>query len=69
MIGKTGATVTDLTPKGEVRVLGEIWRAESSSGNIQKNENVTVKALKGLVIIVEKAQDSEGKDQTVTPKA
>jgi membrane-bound serine protease (ClpP class) len=67
MLGKTGVAVTDLTPKGEVRVLGEIWRAESSSGNVQKNEQVTVKALKGLVVVVEKVHDPEGKDQTVTP--
>ncbi len=59
MMGKTGIAITDLTPKGEVRVLGEIWRAESSSGNILKGEQVTVKALNGLVVIVEKDQDSD----------
>ncbi len=66
MMGKTGIALTDLTPKGEVRVQGEIWRAESVSGNIQKNEQVTVKALRGLVIIVEKAQVSKEKTQTTT---
>ncbi len=54
MLGKTGVAITDLTPKGEVRVQGEIWRAESSSGNILKGEQVTVKAINGLVVIVEK---------------
>jgi membrane-bound serine protease (ClpP class) len=66
MLGKTGVAVTDLTPKGEVRVLGEIWRAESSSGNVQKNEQVIIKALKGLVIIVEKEHASERKVQSTT---
>jgi membrane-bound serine protease (ClpP class) len=56
MIGKIGVVITDLTPKGEVRVQGEIWRAESSSGNIPKGEQVTVKALNGLVVLVEKTQ-------------
>jgi membrane-bound serine protease (ClpP class) len=56
MIGKIGIVVTDLTPRGEVRVQGEIWRAESSSGNIQKGEQVQVKAISGLVVIVEKNQ-------------
>ena len=56
MMGKTGIAITDLTPKGEVRVQGEIWRAESSSGNILRGEQVTVKALNGLVVIVEKNQ-------------
>jgi membrane-bound serine protease (ClpP class) len=67
MLGKTGIALTDLTPKGEVRVLGEIWRAESSSGNIQKNEEVTVKALKGLVVIVEKTPSSQEKNDEALP--
>ena len=62
MIEKTGIAITDLTPKGEVRVQGEIWRAESTSGNILKGEQVTVKALKGLVVTVEKTQSTQSKD-------
>lgn len=54
LIGKTATAITDLTPKGEVRVMGEIWRAESLSGNIEKGEQVKVKALNGLVVMVEK---------------
>jgi len=57
MIGKTGVAITDLKPKGEIRVEGEIWRAESFSGNIEKGEQVTVKKLNGLVVRVEKDQD------------
>ncbi len=68
MMEKTGIAITDLTPKGEVRVQGEIWRAESSSGNILKGEQVTVKALKGLVVIVEKTQSPQSKDDE-TPHA
>ncbi len=63
MMGKVGVAITDLTPKGEIRVQGEIWRAESSSGNILKGEQVTVKALNGLVVIVEKTVLTE-KTQT-----
>jgi membrane-bound serine protease (ClpP class) len=58
LLGKTGVALSDLKPNGEVRVEGEIWRAQSTSGNIQKGEQVTVKALKGLVVIVEKAQQT-----------
>jgi membrane-bound serine protease (ClpP class) len=61
MIGKTAIAITDLKPKGEVRVLGEMWRAKSASGDIQKGEQVTVKALEGLVVIVEKPQLKEDK--------
>jgi len=61
MIGKTGTAVTDLKPKGEVRVMGEIWRAESLSGDIEKGEQVSVKALNGLVVMVEKVQEQAKK--------
>jgi membrane-bound serine protease (ClpP class) len=57
IIGKTGLAITDLRPKGEIRVEGETWRAESTSGDITKGERVTVKSMKGLVLIVEKAQE------------
>ncbi len=59
MMGKVGVALTDLKPKGEVRVQGEIWRAESLSGDIQKGDQVTVKALDGLVVKVEKVQNQE----------
>ncbi len=57
MIGKRGVAITDLNPKGEVRVAGEIWHAKSEFGNIPKGEQVTIKALDGLVVIVEKIQE------------
>ena len=59
MIGQTGFAITDLKPKGEVRVMGEIWRAESLSGNITSGERVSVKELKGLVVMVEKSQEPQ----------
>jgi membrane-bound serine protease (ClpP class) len=64
MIGKPAVAITDLDPKGEVRVLGEIWRAQSASGYIQKGDQVTVKALEGLVVIVEKVPLKEESDKT-----
>jgi membrane-bound serine protease (ClpP class) len=59
LLQKTGLAITDLTPMGEVRVEGVIWRAESASGNIAKGERVSVKALRGLVLIVEKAPEAK----------
>ncbi len=58
MIGKIGVAVSDLKPNGEVRVEGEIWRAESVSIGVAKGEKVRVKSLKGLVVVVEKFSDS-----------
>lgn len=66
LIGKTGVALTDLTPKGEVRVQGEIWRAESPSGTIAKGDRVTVKALKGLVVVVEKVQEAQVQEPAST---
>lgn len=57
MVGKTGVALTDLKPGGEVRIQGEIWRAESSSGDIQKGETVKVKTLKGLIVVVGKTEE------------
>ena len=59
MVGKTGVAITDLKPKGEVRVEGETWRAESVSGDFEKGDKVCVKELKGLVVIVEKVQEEK----------
>jgi membrane-bound serine protease (ClpP class) len=58
LVGKRGVVVTDLKPKGEVRVEGVTWRAESLSGEIARGEWVTVKTLKGLVVLVEKAPEA-----------
>jgi membrane-bound serine protease (ClpP class) len=54
ILGKTGIAITDISPKGEVRVEGIIWRAQSASVEIKKGEQVSVKSIQGLVIIVEK---------------
>jgi membrane-bound serine protease (ClpP class) len=64
LLGKTGVALSDLKPNGEARVEGEIWRAKSTSGKIQKGEQVTVKALEGLVVIVEKAPEKQQKESS-----
>ena len=56
MIGKIGIAISDLKPDGEVRVQGEIWRAQSISGDVEKGEQVNIKALNGLIVTVEKVQ-------------
>jgi membrane-bound serine protease (ClpP class) len=58
IIGKIGVAITDLQPRGEVKVEGVIWRAESVSGNILRGESVRVRAIKGLVLEVENPPDA-----------
>ncbi|MEJ7589441.1 MAG: nodulation protein NfeD [Ferruginibacter sp.] len=54
MTGVKGIALDPLDPEGRVSVQGEIWNASSISGNIIKGETVRVKAIKKLVLYVEK---------------
>jgi membrane-bound serine protease (ClpP class) len=52
LIGARGEAVTDLRPKGEVRVMSEYWQAKSESEWISKGEKVEVMGMDGLFLIV-----------------
>lgn len=54
LVNKRGLAKTDLNPKGRVFVEGELWDAESISGNLPKDCEVVVKEVKGFKIMVEK---------------
>jgi membrane-bound serine protease (ClpP class) len=43
-----------LSPSGMVLVHGELWQAESLSGEINKGEKVRVKDMQGFKLFVEK---------------
>jgi len=53
MVGQVGVATTDIAPDGTVKLKGELWRATSET-RILKGEEVVVKDVKGLVLIVEK---------------
>lgn len=53
MIGLIGETLVMLDPSGRVRVQGELWNAESISGNISEGKKVRVTAIKNLKLYVE----------------
>lgn len=55
MIGYTGEVIDLLGPTGTVMVQGEIWNAESLSGDIGKGEKIVVKDMKNLKLYVEHA--------------
>ncbi len=57
LIGSMGIAVTDLKPKGEVRVLSEFWQAEALDGWIQKGTKVEVTNMEGLFLIVRIAKE------------
>jgi membrane-bound serine protease (ClpP class) len=57
LIGKRGVVVSKLSPVGEARVEGVIWRAKSASGDVGEGELVVVKAVEGLSLIVERSEE------------
>jgi membrane-bound serine protease (ClpP class) len=52
LIGQTAVTLGTLDPKGQVSVVGEIWRAVSLSDTINANEKVIIKEIKDLTLYV-----------------
>jgi membrane-bound serine protease (ClpP class) len=56
LVGATGEAAERLAPSGQVRVLGELWEANSSS-ELPRGARVRVLAVHGLVLEVETAED------------
>ena len=55
LVGATGVAAERLAPSGHVRVLGEIWEANSSS-ELPRGARVRVVAVNGLMLEVESAE-------------
>ena len=56
IIGEEGVALANLEPSGTVRVHGELWNAESVSGNIEKGTRIIVKAIHNLTLYVEQGK-------------
>jgi membrane-bound serine protease (ClpP class) len=52
LVGATGEAAERLAPSGHVRVLGELWEANSSS-ELPRGSRVRVVAVHGLILEVE----------------
>ncbi|AJC71129.1 nodulation protein NfeD [Thermococcus guaymasensis DSM 11113] len=53
LIGEVGQVVQELNPEGMIRIRGELWRAESKTGErIGVGEKVRVVEVRGLTLIV-----------------
>jgi len=61
LVGEHGVAVSPLSPTGEVRVKGIIWRARSVEGDLRQGDPVKVKAVEGLGLVVEKAEEGRGR--------
>ena len=57
LVGATGEVIEQLAPTGQVRVLGELWQARSSS-RLPRGSHVRVVAVDGLQLDVESVDDA-----------
>jgi membrane protein implicated in regulation of membrane protease activity len=54
LVGAAAEVVVPCRPNGQVRVQGELWRARCDEG-ADAGEQVLVRALEGLTLVVERA--------------
>jgi membrane-bound serine protease (ClpP class) len=59
LVGEIGVAISDLTPRGMLRVHGEIWQAESDEP-IVKGEEAEVTEVRGLKLRVRKIKEEGG---------
>lgn len=55
IVGERGVAFTKLSPKGQVRVHGEMWNAESIDGTVPKDGSIVVVEVNGLMLKVKKS--------------
>jgi len=58
LIGRVGTVVRPLEPRGEIRVEGQIWRAETVGSQVQAGEQVEVVNREGLLLKVKPSHTS-----------
>jgi membrane protein implicated in regulation of membrane protease activity len=59
IIGQVGVVITDLAPRGQIKLRNEIWSGRSDSGTIRQGMKVKVVNMDGIQLIVQPLQDSE----------
>jgi membrane protein implicated in regulation of membrane protease activity len=59
MVGLEAEVATPCRPRGQVRVNGELWEATCEEG-ADPGETVRVTAVKGLTLVVERAEGGLG---------
>lgn len=57
LIGQQGVTITDLSPRGQVKIRREPWSARIKSGFLPSGTKIKVIEMDGIQLIVEKIQD------------
>lgn len=57
LLGEEGVCTRDIDPAGEVRVMGQIWRAKSVDRAISRGERVRVVGRDGLMLLVKPVEE------------
>ena len=52
LMGKSGTAVSALAPQGEVKIEGQIWKAESIGAEVKEGEQIEIVGLEGLTLKV-----------------
>jgi len=58
LIGSIGSAISELAPHGEVRIEGQVWRAETIGGTIKRGESVEVIRREGLILRVKPTHEN-----------
>jgi membrane-bound serine protease (ClpP class) len=56
LIGLVGIAVSRLDPRGEIKVEGQIWKAETVSQPVNEGETVEILGREGLILRVKPKQ-------------
>jgi membrane-bound serine protease (ClpP class) len=57
LMGARGVAVTELNPKGEIRVLGEFWQATTKEGPISIGQAVEVVDMESMLLVVKAVEE------------
>ena len=56
LIGSKGIATSDLKPEGEIRVMGEFWKATAKDTAISAGQAVEVVGMEGMLLVVKPAE-------------
>ena len=56
LIDSIGIAVTDINPKGEIRVMSEFWQAVAQDSPIMAGQKVKVIGMDGVTVMVKPAE-------------
>lgn len=56
LIGSKGIAITDINPRGEIRVMSEFWQAIAQDPPIVAGQEVLVVSMDGMTLVVKRVE-------------